>query len=298
MLRLGIVDCDTSHVYQFARRLNHTGIAPDQWVEGARVVAAVVGTSNVYLPEKVAEFVTALREAGVAIVARPEELVGQVDAVLVESNQGAVHRARATPFLEAGLPVFIDKPFTATVADARALVALAARRGVPLLSASSLRFTPAIVAARQDGALGVLRGVDVYTPAHWHEANPGLLHYGVHGVEMLYALLGPGCREVTAIAEEGGEVVVGRWADGRLGVVRGLRAGATGYGFVAYGERGIRAQVVDTGTIYRDLLAAVVPVLAGAPSPVSGEELVEVVAFMAAARASAEAGGAPVRVER
>lgn len=296
MLRLGIVDCDTSHVYQFARRLNHTGIAADQWVAGARVVAAVVGTSAVYPPEKIAEFVAALREAGVAIVARPEDLLGRVDAVLVESNQGAVHRARATPFLEAGLPVFVDKPFTATVADARALVELAARRGAPLLSASALRFAPAIAAARQDGALGALRGADVYTPAHRHAANPGLLHYGVHGVEMLYALLGPGCREVTCAAAEGGEVVVGRWADGRLGVVRGLRAGATGYGFAAYGEGGIRAQAVDTGAIYRDLLAAVVPVLAGAPSPVSGAELVEVVAFMAAARASAEAGGTPVAV--
>ncbi len=47
MIRLGIVDFDTSHAVEFTRRLNHVGIAEDQWVEGARVVAGVPGVSEV-----------------------------------------------------------------------------------------------------------------------------------------------------------------------------------------------------------------------------------------------------------
>ncbi|MGN6698478.1 MAG: Gfo/Idh/MocA family protein [Thermomicrobiales bacterium] len=294
MLRLGIVDCDTSHVYQFARRLNHTGIAEDQWIDGARIVAAYPGTSRVESAETIAKYVGWLREAGVAIVDRPEDLLGQVDAVLVESNQGAVHRERATPFLETGLPVFVDKPFAGSTADARAMVELAARRGAPLISASSLRFVPAIAAARDDPALSTLGGADVYSPGHLNDANPGLLHYGVHGVEMLYALLGPGCQEVSCTFHERGEVVTGRWGDGRIGVVRALRAGAQSYGFTAYGEQGIRSETVPTSHIYRDLLAAVVPVLAGGPSPVSGAELIEVIAFQEAALASVQASGRPI----
>src|SRR6478672_8260070 len=161
MLRLGIVDCDTSHVYQFARRLNHRDIEPEQWVDGARVVAASVGSSRITPPERIAEYVGALTATGVELVKRPEELIGRVDAVLIESNEGGVHRARATPFLAAGLPVFIDKPLAATAEDARALVDLAAQHGVPLLSASSLRFTPEIAAARNDPAVGTLLGADV-----------------------------------------------------------------------------------------------------------------------------------------
>jgi predicted dehydrogenase len=291
MLKLGIVDCDTSHVYQFARRLNHVDIEPEEWVEGARVVAAVVGSSRITEPDRVAEYVTAMTATGVALVDRPEDLLGHVDAVLVESNEGAVHRARATPFLEAGLPVFIDKPLTATREDACALVDLAAQKGVPLISASALRFVPEISAALTDPTLGRLVGADVHAPAKLHGANPGLLHYGVHGVEMLYALLGPGCAEVACAFEEGGEVVTGRWRDGRLGVMRGLREGATGYGFTAYGDRAIRAETVETGSIYRDLLRVVVPVLAGDPSPMRAEELIEVVAFQEAALESARAGG-------
>lgn len=299
MLRLGIVDCDTSHVYQFSRRLNHTGIDPEQWVDGAQVVAAVPGTSRVTDPARVQEYLAALRDAGVPLVERPEDLIGMVDAVLIESNEGAVHRERATPFIAAGLPVFIDKPLASTAADARALVDLARERGVPLLSASALRFVPEVRAVREGRVvIGPLAGADVYSPAPLHPANPGLLHYGVHGVEMLYALMGPGCREVSCIANAGGEVVTGRWEDGRLGLLRGLRASARGYGFTAYGADGIHTATVNTESMYRDLLTAIVPVLAGGPSPTTPEELVGVVAFQEAALQSSERGGQPVALAR
>jgi hypothetical protein len=299
MLRLGIVDCDTSHVYQFPRRLNHVDIEPDQWVDGARVVLAYPGTSRVTDPVRVAEYLVNAKAAGVTLVDRPEDLLGQVDAVLIESNEGGVHRERATPFIEAGLPVFIDKPLSATTEDARWLVNLAARYGVPLISASSARFAPEVRAVRQATAeVGQLFGVDVYSPAVLHPFNPGLLHYGVHGVEMLYALLGRGCEEVTCCFHEDGEVVTGRWSDGRIGTMRGLRRGSRGYGFTAFGERAIRHADVALEYGYRDLLAAVVPVLAGAPSPIDPAELIEVVAFQEAAYASRQNGGQPTQLAR
>lgn len=292
MFRLGIVDCDTSHVYQFSRRLNHVDIDSDQWVDGAQVVLAYPGTSRVTDPTRIAEYLTAARAAGVQLVDRPEDLLGHVDAVLVESNEGAVHRERATPFIEAGLPVFIDKPFASSTADARALVDLAARHHVPLLSASALRFAADIRAVSSGTPdLGQLVGVDVHSPATLHPHNPGLFHYGVHGVEMLYALLGTGCQDVSCTFHDSGEVVVGRWRDGRLGVLRGIRRGTRGYGFVAYGERGIHQTAIDLQNIYRDLLRVMVPVLQGAPSPVDPQELVEVVAFQEAALESARGGG-------
>jgi virulence factor len=294
MLRIGIVDCDTSHVYQFSRRLNHRDIEPNQWVDGAQVTAAYVGTSRVTAPERVEEYVTAMQAAGVDLVASPTDLIGQVDAVFVESNEGGVHLERAMPFIEAGLPVFIDKPLATTTRDARTLVEMAARAGSPLISASSLRFVPEIAAARNDAGVGPLHGADVYAPARLHDVNPGLFHYGVHGVEMLFALLGPGCREVSCVANPDGEVVTGLWGDGRLGVMRGLRTGPMAYGFTAFGSEGIRAYSLDTASIYRDLLSAIVPVLAGAPSPISNEELVEVVAFQEAALESSRIGGQPV----
>jgi hypothetical protein len=115
---------------------------------------------------------------------------------------------------------------------------------------------------------------------------------------MLYALLGVGCQAVTCTFHEDGEVVAGRWSDGRIGTMRGIRKGSRGYGFTAYGERAIRHAEVGLQYGYRDLLNAVVPVLAGGPSPIGENELIEVVAFQEAAFASREDGGRSVRLNR
>lgn len=294
MLRLGIVDCDTSHVVAFTQRINHTGIAEDQWVDGAQIVAAVPGVSQIY-PDRLPGFVQQLRDLGVEILEDPTDLLGKVDAVLVESNEGGMHRGRALPFLEAGIPVFVDKPLTTSTADARRLVEAAQASGASLLSASALRFALEIQEIQARGAeLGPILGADTCTPCSLNPRNPGLFHYGVHGVEMLYALMGPGCEAVRTIWQEGTEVVVGRWADGRLGTVRGTRMGVYAFAFTVFAEKGVVQRSVDGRTFYRELCKQIVETLSKRVWPVAPAELVEVVAFQEAALKSQENGGAEI----
>src|SRR5262249_3719671 len=149
--------------------------------------------------------------------------------------------SRARPFLEAGLPVFIDKPFANSVHDAREIAWLAGRHVAPVFSSSSPRFAPDLVALLADhDDLGSIHGAEAWTPAATHPGNPGLFHYGIHGVEPLYAAMGPGCREVWCASEPGGEVVMGRWRDGRIGTVRGIRAGAAPFGVTVFAEKAVR----------------------------------------------------------
>ena len=296
MIRLGIVDCDTSHVVAFTQRLNHLEIAEEQWVEGAQVVAAVPLPSAVS-PERVGPFTEQLRGYGVEILAAPTDLLGKVDGVLIESVDGSVHRQRALPFIEAGLPVWIDKPFTCSTAEARELVAAARQRQVPLLSASSLRYDLSVQEVlQQRETVGSVLGVDVYTPASTHPRNPGLFHYAVHGVEMMYALMGPGCREVRCVTKEGVDVAVGEWGDGRLATVRGTRQGSYGLGFTAFTEKKV-IPATSTRYYYRELLKQIVEMMRSGQSPLSGEEMVEVVAFQEAANASMGRAGGPVAIE-
>ena len=295
MPRIGIVSCDTSHVVQFTMRLNHVGISADQWVDGAEVVAAVPGSSLVS-PERIPGFVQQLRDLGVEILERPGDLLGRVDAVFVEANDGSVHAELALPFVEAGLPVFVDKPFATTVEDARRMVRAAQAKGTPLFSASALRYALEIPKVRQDAAVGRIVGADAYSPAALHARNPGLTHYGVHAVEMLYELMGTGCESVRCVWEEGAEVVVGRWSDGRLGTVRGTRSGAHSYGFTAFGEKQVVPVAVDARFIYRELLKAVVGMLKTSSWPLSADELIEPVAFQVAAYESARRNGAEIRL--
>lgn len=295
VIRLGIVDCDTSHVVAFTQRLNHTGIADDQWVDGAQVVAAVP-LGSLVSPERVEPFTDQLRAYGVEIVDRPGQLLGRIDGVLVEAVDGSVHRERVLPFIEAGLPVWVDKPFTCTTLDARALVDAAQRRNVPLMSASALRYDlPVLDVQRRRDEVGAVLGVDAYTPAAQHPRNPGFFHYAVHGVEIVYALMGTGCRRVRCVRQEGVDLAVGEWEEGRTATVRGTRQGTYGLGFTAFTEKQIIA-ARSSSYYYRELLKQIVKMMETGSSPLSGEELIEVVAFQEAANASMAAGGDAVRV--
>jgi len=295
MIRVGIVDCDTSHVVAFTQRLNHVGIGEEQWVDGGKVVMAYPGQS-LHSPERVPEYTAKLRdEYGVQIVNSLEEMIGKIDAVCVEANDGQVHLEHVRPFLEAGIPAFVDKPFACSVSDAKEMARLAKTKGVPVFSASSLRYAPEVVSllARRE-ELGAVMGVDACSPASLHPRNPGLFNYGIHGVEILYTLMGPGCCEVACFSTEGTDMVMGRWSDGRLATLRGTRAGAHHYGFTAFCEKGVVQSPAGTDLIYRDLLNEIVGMFQTGKPPIDIRETVEIVAFIETARLSAERGGKPL----
>ncbi len=291
-IRLGIVDCDTSHVVAFTQRLHHVDIGEDHWVDGAQVVAAVPMPSLVS-PERVPRFVARLREYGIPILEKPEQLLGQIDAVLIEANDGSVHLERALPFLEAGIPTWIDKPLACSTADAYALVE-AARRGGAALFSSSLRFdlpTQDVLTRREE--LGRVTGVDAFAPGSQHPRNPGFFHYGMHAVELVYALLGTGCRRVRCVRTEGADVALGEWADGRVATVRAVRDGAHQIGLVAITEKQA-VQGKSSGYGYRELLKRIVHMCQTGERPLSDDALVEPVAFQEAALLSMARDGAPV----
>jgi virulence factor len=295
MIKLGILDFDTSHVVEFTKRLNHKDIAEDQWVDGAEVVVGCPGTSRI-MPERIAGYTKTMEKLGVALVDRPEEMIGKVDGMLVESQEGGVHWERARPFLEAGLPCYIDKPFTCGVADARKIVELADKKKVPVFSSSSLRYAPELVEYVADARHGKMLGALAYGPAPYNDRdptlNPGLYHYGIHAVEILYTLMGPGCERVTCLHENDVDVVTGQWKDGRLATVRGIRKGKGDYGCLAFTEAGVQAVPIGTAYIYRELLKQVVDMFRTNRPPLDVAVTVEIVAFIEAALKSAHNHGA------
>jgi hypothetical protein len=116
--------------------------------------------------------------------------------------------------------------------------------------------------------------------------------YGIHPVEMLFTIMGRGCESVTRVHTEGTDIVVGRWKDGRLGVLRGIRQGKADYGITIFGDKGI----VKTETrpySYRPLLVQIVKFFQTHVAPVDEAETLEMFAFMEAADLSKARGGAP-----
>jgi predicted dehydrogenase len=292
MIRVGLVDFDTSHVVAFTQRMNHIGVPEAEWVTGAKVVAGCPGDSDM-MPERIPGYAEALKGYGVELVKRPEDLLGKIDAVMIESQQGSRHLKRARPFLEAGLPTFVDKPFSETVADAEAMIALAEKHKAPLLSCSALRYDPQVTAALgRKKELGNILSVDAWTSASLHPGNPGLLHYGIHGVEVVYTLLGGGCHSVQAAGTEKGEVTMGLWKNGHVSTIRGLREGHNGFGMVVHYDKGNEVFTIDGAAFYRELVRVFVRMCETRQAPIDYKVIREIIAFCAAAESSQKGGGA------
>src|SRR5512136_1188104 len=73
------------------------------------------------------------------VVTRPEDVIGQVDAVILATDDGHAHVRRARPFIEAGLPVFVDKPLAINVADLNQFIRWY-QGGKVFLSSSNMRY--------------------------------------------------------------------------------------------------------------------------------------------------------------
>jgi hypothetical protein len=294
-IRVGIIGLDTSHVVAFTKALNNPRKA--EGLAGVQVVAGFPGGSPDIASsrDRIEGFTRELREMGIEIVGSIDELLTKVDAVLLESVDGRPHLEQVKPVLRARKPVFIDKPIAGSLADAIEVFRLAKEQNVPCFSSSSLRFSPGIRAMRDDPQVGEVLGCAVYSPCSLEEHHPDLFWYGVHGVEMLYTIMGTGCVSVTRAHSDGIDSVTGVWKDGRIATYRGIRDGKSGYGGIVFGAKGI----VPTGSYagYEPLLVEIVKFFKTGKPPVSAEETIELFAFMEAADESKRQNGCPVKLD-
>ena len=296
-LRVGIIGLDTSHVTAFTALLNDP--SNPNHVPGARVVAAYKGGSPDIESSatRIDKFTTELQTKwNVELVGSIEELCRKVDAVLLESVDGRPHLEQVRPVLAAGKRVFIDKPFAGSYRDAREIVRLARETGTPFFSTSSLRFVSELQEMKSSDRLGALLGAFTFSPAPTEPHHPDLFWYGIHGVEMLFTLMGTGCESVTRVNSAGADVVVGRWKDGRIGTFRGIRDGKADYGAIAFGSKGVLPSTVPMKVDYRGLVVEIVRFFRTGVPPVTPEETLEVIAFMEAADLSKSRSGQPVKL--
>lgn len=301
VLRAGAIGLDTSHAVAFTALFNDT--KNPQHVPGLRVVAAFPGGSP-DLPasaNRVGQYTATLRDRwGVEMVKDIPTLCSRVDVILLLSVDGRPHLAQARQVIAAKKPLFIDKPMAASLADGREIFRLAREASVPVFSASSLRFPPAIFGARRDASLGKVLGCAAHSPCHLEPHHPDLFWYGIHGVEILFTVMGPGCESVARVTTPDADLVVGLWKDGRIGTFRGTRKGSSGYGALVFGEKKMVLAEPGKGSIYRPLLVEIVKFFRTGVPPVSAEETLEILAFMEAADTSKREGGrrVPLPVEK
>lgn len=296
-IRIGIIGLDTSHATNFTKILNVGPKNPEDApkLAGLKVVAAFAEGSR-DIPEsyeRVPEYTEAVKKMGVEIVDSIEALLPKVDAVLLESNDGKVHLEQVRPVLQAKIPVFIDKPLAATLADCVKIVDEAAAAGVPVFTSSALRYGKSTQEVR-GGKIGEVKSVEAHSPAKQEKSHVDLYWYGIHGVESIFTVLGKGAVSVQRGTTADGLIEVrGEWSGGRTGVFRESNTtDRKGFGGMAKGEQGELAIGAFEG--YEPLLIAVAEFFRKGKSPVTMEETMEIYAFMEAADESKRRGGEAV----
>lgn len=292
--RVGIIGLDTSHSVAFTKTFNAENAGPEYG--GYKIVAAYPKGSNDIESsvKRIPGYIEEVKKFGVKIVDSIKDLLREVDVVMLETNDGRLHLEQVIPVFKSGKTVFIDKPVAAFLPDAITIYEEARKYKVPVFSASSLRYAPTVQALAQ-GKAGNILGADVFSPAHHEKTHMDFSWYGIHGVEMLFTLMGTGCKSVTRTHTPEADVVVGLWDDDRIGTFRGIRYSKIGYGGSVYGDKSI--ETLDGSGGYNPLLVEVVKFFNSGEAPVKPEETVEMFAFMEAADESKRQGGKVVTLE-
>jgi predicted dehydrogenase len=293
-MKIGIIGLDTSHVIAFTKMLNDP--QDKDYLPGFRVVAAYKGGSPDVESSwsRVDNYTAELHDKwNVEIVKDIPTLCSKVDAVLLESVDGRPHLEQVKPVFAAHKRVFIDKPLAGSYKDAKEIYELGKAAGVPWFTASSLRFWSEVERLKNPEGIGHVLTYDVLGPASREPHVPSLFWYGVHAVEMLYQLMGPGCESVAMQSSGNEDVVVGKWKDGRLGVMRGFSSGLYAFSITVYGDKGVLHSERKTEG-YGPLLAQITKFFKTGVPPVKPEESLEILAFMEAADLSKARAGVSV----
>jgi predicted dehydrogenase len=222
------------------------------------------------------------------VAEKPEDVIGHVDAAVIATDDGTDHVRRARPFVEAGLPVFIDKPMATTIPELRQMVQWH-REGRVLLSTSGMRYAPEM---RADFShLGDLRWITSFTCKTWER-------YGIHALEAIEPLLGPGFLTVQTHSDAGGDVMHLTHRSSVKVTIGALHDAYGSFGAVhLYGTKGdLALKLTDTYHAFRGQLVAFIDMLRTGERPLPFDETVELMAVIIAGIHSRERGGSLVSV--
>jgi len=286
VIRIGIVGSDNSHAIALSQLCNLRDTEQQRAIRGARVVA-LFGL----VPERNEE----VAEAGKipTIVKKPADMIGMVDAVFVVFRHGGLHYRYVRPFLEAGIPAFVDKPLACSAADARRILSLARRKKVPLTSYSTIRWakgTRELVARCRE--LGGARSGVFGCPADPTSEYGGIHFYAIHAVEAMQQVMGLGVSGVAARQSGRNTVAAISYADGRTATLHLLADAKHGFYATAFCKDGVAGGSLDISDCYVAGLRRILEMLKSGRRPLGDEQMLEPVRVLDAIVKSVATGQA------
>ena len=210
------------------------------------------------------------------VVSDPLAMIGEVDGVLLARDDAETHLHFARPFLEAGLPVYIDKPMALSLAEAETLFALGARPG-QLFTCSALRYAKELQLSEVDRQqIGAIRRVEATTPKNWDT-------YAVHIIEPVRMMLNKEDTIESSQLECYGDVtrLSLHWTSGIETVLRAVGDAPVPINFRVSGDQGERElQFRDAFTAFKQALQQFVRGIVDDRDQIERSETLDVIRIM------------------
>ncbi len=180
MYKIAILGCENTHAKAFLKIIRSNEKYKD---------IEVVGVFSTY-PEEAQKL---NKEFNVPIMDSFDECVGKVDGVMITARDGRYHYPYAKPYIAAGVPMFLDKPVTATMEDAAALMADLTANKVAVCGGSTLMHAPYLKVLKKvvtDGDLGKCLGGYFRAPINMVNDYGNFSFYAAHNIAMMTEVFG------------------------------------------------------------------------------------------------------------
>ncbi len=184
-IRIGIIGAENSHTAGYGKMFN--------------VEKKFPGVEVKYVWGETDEFAKVAAEKGSIpnIVKNQKDMLGKIDALIVDHRHPKYHLEVATPFVKAGIPTFIDKPFCYRVPEGKKFLAMAEKLGTPVTSYSSIAQSNATFDIKaQLQSMNNISQVTRYGPVDLDSKYGGVFFYGVHLVQPLLYMFGDDVEKV------------------------------------------------------------------------------------------------------
>lgn len=214
MFNLAVIGLDSSHSVVFTELIQDEN---KKLIDDIKVISCLRMPTPFQSEEGLDKRQLRMEELEVKVTCDFDEALKNADGVMLEINDSSLHLEYFRRIADLSIPVFIDKPLADNVENAVKIHKIAEEKNLSVWSASSMRFSPEIIACKSKIPSPSM--VNVYGTLHEALAGSSLVWYGVHTFEMLVTLMGCGAASVQAHKMKRGIVSIVDYEDGRIGVV-------------------------------------------------------------------------------
>lgn len=232
-MKIGIIGAENSHTAAIAKTIN-----VDKQVKGFRVD---------YVWGETLEFAKKAASIGKIpnIIEKSVDMIDKINAVIVDHRHPKYHLKAVEPFLEAGIPIFVDKPLCFRVDEGKKFLAKAKKKRVPVTSYSILTHQKSFMSFQQKikELDNICAGV-TYGPCDLRSQYGGVFYYGIHQVDMVLKVFGYNVKKVLVTKNGNGATGQLIYPQGTIVCMYLIKKGAPPFSISASGSN---------GTIHREI---------------------------------------------